>query len=1211
MVTAENVVRRFGMAVTSVGTRMTTFARAAIGIGAALSIAFIPAIKVAADFERQMDAVQAIVEQASDSAGNSVEDFKNLQTTVRQLGQDTRFTAVQVAQASTFLVRAGFSAKEAAAGLSATLSLAAIGTMDLARAAEISADVMRAFRLEAQSLGRVVDVLAVTATNANTQVGQLGFALSFASPTAAALGASLEEVTAVLGVLANAGIKGTTAGTSLSRIMDSLARGTTRTTKVLGRYGLTLADVDPKANSLVDILQKLEAVSLSAGDAMQIFGVRGGRSFLALMNQGSEKVAEFTAKNEAAALAAQLMMETMEDNLTGTLLKLKSALQDLIITLIGDIKETDSFAAALAKLGQEVRLNIVDFKAWVEANQPMVNSILKIGGAITAASVALGAIALPTGMFLQILGPLVTMLGTLGSVLLSVGGTIVSAFMGPWLAVIAVIALIALPVFNAVVKMWERIKATAMNVFNAIKAVIMGTWAGIKSGYDAFLKPAFAELQVALEWLIGTILQMFDSLSETGPMFGQLGGAIGQVLMFVLMLITKLITAVTWFLVGLNAVTLGIMKFGVGALKWFGLIKEAAEEDTQAIQDAADALAAAQAAQNASNTAYVADQKLRAKANGERIASAQKLLDLANLGKTLGAQQLRELADLKKAHADVGAELAAGLTEAEHNLALTEQEIVKTQALGQSVRELEAIRRTNRAEVDMATKALELHTKVMDENQETLQRTWQMDLKLAKMMDARAEAQRTLADTDKEMAKVREELQKKELDGLAGELAEIKGVRGQQIAMSERRIAALKTEIEFLNAIKPLEESAAKAKERLEAVNRRLSQLKDEENLKRQIEIAQRNELNALIKEEHKKREELIRDARIDDAKLRGDKLRGAQLEAQKLLKVEEEKNQEILAAAKASGKKELAHAQRIVGEKRAIDRRRAQDIMRKAEDEVFGAKGKVIGAAEREVKIEESVTKQLTGQVRSLQDMLMLYQAIAFVRDTQERRAFAAARDTIIQEEKVARLRARAFKNLNEGKPDDVRLRQEIKIEEARLRLMKGVAAKRAGEAGLEGEAARELGLAANGAGQAVGEMERNMAAARTKFKVLVEAIGADFEIAGQTWMMRLAAGIRLGIPQVLNAIQDMLDQATLLVGMAADGFGGGPRLDAAMPGGPDVNGFANAAAVIDPAPGIGGDFNDNRQVNMDVNNNVDIDDVTRVVGEGIGEAFNNGTGV
>jgi len=293
-------------------------------------VLFASAIKQIAQFEQAMANVRAVTK------GITEVEFKNLQAEARRLGATTVFSATEAAGGLEFLARAGFDANEQLAALEGTLNLAAAGGLGLAEAADIASNVLSGFNLNTSEAGRVADVLAAAAANSNTSVLQLGQALQFVAPVAAAFGVTLEDTSAALGILGNAGLQASTAGTGLRRVLAVLGTRSDKTSDLLTKLGLTFDQVNPATNSLAEIIDTLSNTTLEAGDALEVFGQRGAPAILAIVSQNEDlqelneillaSQAAFDGAGEAAGQAA-IRSETLQGEIKG----LTSAFTELLL----------------------------------------------------------------------------------------------------------------------------------------------------------------------------------------------------------------------------------------------------------------------------------------------------------------------------------------------------------------------------------------------------------------------------------------------------------------------------------------------------------------------------------------------------------------------------------------------------------------------------------------------------------------------------------------------------------------------------------------------------------------------------------------------------------------------------------------------------------------------------------------------------------------
>ncbi|MCH9664795.1 MAG: phage tail tape measure protein [Gammaproteobacteria bacterium] len=273
-------------------------------IGALAVTAFVAAVKVTADFEKELSKLRAV-------SGANAQQMASLEKEARRLGATTAFTATEVASLQSELAKLGFTTNDILNSSGGVLDLAAGLGVELADAAVLTGSTLRSFGLTTEETGRVVDVLAKSASSSALDFSKLTESLKDSAPIASAFGFEIEEIVGLLGTLANRGIIGSKAGNSLKRIFVELKD-----------EGLTLAEG----------LDKVRNSSDKAGVAFDLVGKIAGPAFLALANSGTEAddLAE-SLRNSAGA--AEEMRMIMEDNLIGDFDKLKSAVTELGLKL--------------------------------------------------------------------------------------------------------------------------------------------------------------------------------------------------------------------------------------------------------------------------------------------------------------------------------------------------------------------------------------------------------------------------------------------------------------------------------------------------------------------------------------------------------------------------------------------------------------------------------------------------------------------------------------------------------------------------------------------------------------------------------------------------------------------------------------------------------------------------------------------------------------
>lgn len=279
----------------------------------------------AADFEKAMSEVEAV-------AQGTTEQMSQLADEARRLGAETKFTAVEAAEGLRFLAMAGLDVDESLAALEPVLDLAAAGSLEVSRAADIATNVMSAMNLEVSDLNHVMDVMAHTAANSNTNIEQMAQALKYAAPIAAAAGIDIDELGALIGRLGSNGIQASMAGTSLRGMIISLAAPTTRAKNALEELGVEVAKNNDGSIDLTETLRRLQEAGIGVSEANDIFRRRAAAAALALAKE-TEKVDELSESNRKADGEIKKMADTMLRNLVGAVTILKSAFTGLAIDL--------------------------------------------------------------------------------------------------------------------------------------------------------------------------------------------------------------------------------------------------------------------------------------------------------------------------------------------------------------------------------------------------------------------------------------------------------------------------------------------------------------------------------------------------------------------------------------------------------------------------------------------------------------------------------------------------------------------------------------------------------------------------------------------------------------------------------------------------------------------------------------------------------------
>lgn len=442
--------------------------------------AYMDCINTAGDFEASMSNVEAL-------SGASGDELESLSDKAKEMGASTKFTAGESADALSYMALAGWNTQSMLEGISPVLNLAAAANMDLAQASDIVTDYLTAFGLKASDTTHFVDVMAYAMAHSNTDVIQLGEAYKACASTATSLGYSVEETTAVLATMANAGVKGGEAGTALNAIFTRLATNTKKCGDELATYGVNIYDAQGNMQSLSSILTGIAGVwgdltdQEQANLAKTIAGTNQYSKLQTIMAGCSEAAAEggqsFSDYTEAlnnCAGSADKMAGTMLDNMNGRLVLMQSAADGLKIAIGEDLTPTMS---GLYDVGAQV---LGWMQGFVEENPGVVKGIAAgtvtlggLTGAITAVNAAL--------KLSKVLAPtLTTVAPVLGTAALAAGG------------VATVVALLS-SAANDTVPSVQELTTAAQNMGSAMKEA--GT------DYDTTLSSMEATASVADQYI--------------------------------------------------------------------------------------------------------------------------------------------------------------------------------------------------------------------------------------------------------------------------------------------------------------------------------------------------------------------------------------------------------------------------------------------------------------------------------------------------------------------------------------------------------------------------------------------------------------------------------------------------------------------------------------------------------------------------------------
>lgn len=461
---------------------LTSRAAGAVGIAGFITTA---AVGDLADFERALGAAAAKFPEA---IKRSTKEFQALRDAAREVGAATEFTAIDAAQGLGFLAKAGRDAAFSIAALPALVDFATASELGLARATDIATDAVGAIGLTSDTtagrmanLNRVLDVFAKSSTSANFSVEELFESFKLSAPIAKTIGVELETVTAILGTMANAGIKGSIAGTSLKNILLGLSGVTNQSSKMFKRLGISLVDLEGNVRDPLALFDELRQKIAGFGGQQKvtiieaIFGKIPLAAVSVLLGQTNGSLREMVGTLRSAGGASGEMATAIRDDLKGSIDGFKSSLLDLKIGVLGLKK------GGLREVINGWTESIRGFTRALEANPEIITGIV---------DVTKGALAL--FVVLKLIGPAVMIVSRAFLAIAAVMSVLKTAFIAlraaafamaivsggialPFIALAAAIAAV-ITVGVLLIRNWDTVVAKATQVANVIKGIpLIGT----------------------------------------------------------------------------------------------------------------------------------------------------------------------------------------------------------------------------------------------------------------------------------------------------------------------------------------------------------------------------------------------------------------------------------------------------------------------------------------------------------------------------------------------------------------------------------------------------------------------------------------------------------------------------------------------------------------------------------------------------------------
>lgn len=516
--TAMQKIAATGEQLKNVGGNIESAGKKLLPVTATVTALGTASVKTAADFEAAMSKVAAV-------SGASASEMEALTEKAREMGSKTKFSASEAAEAMNYMAMAGWKTEDMLSGIEGVMNLAAASGEDLAMTSDIVTDALTAFGLTAQDSGHFADVLAAASSNANTNVSMMGETFKYCAPIAGSLGFSVEDTAEAIGLMANAGIKSTQAGTSLRTIMTNLSGEVKICGDSIGEVTIATSNADGSMRDLSDILADCRVAfaglseSEKAAAAESLVGKNAMSGFLALMNAGEGDINKLSGAIDNCDGAAQNMADTMNDNLEGQLTILKSALEELAI----------SFGQLLIPALREVVQWLQGFIGFLNSLPEGVKKTIMV---IALVAAALGPVLIIVGKVISAIGTIMTIVPKVAGVINVVKGAFAALnatmLANPIVLIIAAIAaLVAAFIYlwnncdgfrQFWIDLWENIKQIAVAVWEGLKTFFTAAWQAISTTAQTIwngIKNFFSALWEGIKIIFITVLNVIKTIVTT------------------------------------------------------------------------------------------------------------------------------------------------------------------------------------------------------------------------------------------------------------------------------------------------------------------------------------------------------------------------------------------------------------------------------------------------------------------------------------------------------------------------------------------------------------------------------------------------------------------------------------------------------------------------------------------------------------------------
>ena len=484
------------------------------GVTAPLAAMGAMSVRVAGNFDQSMQKSIAVMGDVDDAMR------ENLEQTARDVANTTTHSASQAADSYYYLASAGLDAAAAMEAMPQVAAFAEAGQLKMAEATDVATNVMSAYNLEASEMSTVTDTLSSTVSNHNQTMQGMAQAMSTVAPIASSLGLSLEETSAAIGQMGDVGIQGERAGTALRNVFSQLSDESSTVSTELEGMGVATRNSSGEVVSLTQLLSNMESAGVEAGDAAKVFGTEAGPAMAALMQQGSDALAQNTQRLEDSEGATKEMAATQRDTLNAEMQIARSNIEDVGIAIGGDL------IPMVSTLTGHISTAAKRFQG---LNEDQRRAIIILGGV----AAAIGPVLLVAGTLLTMLPAMATGWGMATGAASGFAASLTGGVIPAALATQVALGPVTVPVWAIIAAIGAAIgigyalyKAWTTN-FYGVRDTVTGVFSKVKSWFDS--APAWMLL------LLGPLGQLYLAWRENlfgiqdivGSVFDWIGSKIG------------------------------------------------------------------------------------------------------------------------------------------------------------------------------------------------------------------------------------------------------------------------------------------------------------------------------------------------------------------------------------------------------------------------------------------------------------------------------------------------------------------------------------------------------------------------------------------------------------------------------------------------------------------------------------------------------------